>query len=300
MQTTAVFPLRARGIVVSSLVVLLLALAPESLCGQTPEKGDPVLPPLLDLGLNSDSASTATANRPHRIRLFCMMPGFLSDPVGLEDPSDALPGTGATPPAPADPDSGPDWLQVAMGTDNPYFDLRRPGSPGGLGYYRVNTQLQLVDTPSTGCALGFQAYTPAGLQYGGVDQGPTVVSPAFSVFHALDTGTAMQGFVGKNMNLSPGWTSGLHHRLEYGMALQQPLSKTERGDTGNVYVFVEALGQYRYQNLVTGPPAVWQVLPGMHWRMADNLWMSSGVLLPVGTTTRPDNLQWQFTCSLQF
>src|SRR5438270_658977 len=90
----------------------------------------------------SITGSEPVSNTP-RVRLFRMMPGIPSDPLGL-DSGDDLAGpkddsavaamnrsvfdTGET-----------NWLQIAIGQDNPWFDLRRPGDPGGVGYYRMNS-----------------------------------------------------------------------------------------------------------------------------------------------------------------
>ena len=43
-------------------------------------------------------------------------------------------------------------------------------------------------------SMSLQALTPAGQQTGGLANGPTVVSPAFFLFHDLGEGQAMQGF----------------------------------------------------------------------------------------------------------
>ena len=77
-------------------------------------------------------------------------------------------------------------MSVAAGNDNPYFDFRQRNDPGGIGYTRVSTQMQLFDTTRTACSVGLQAVTPAGLQCDGVadKMGTTVVSPAVSLFHA--------------------------------------------------------------------------------------------------------------------
>src|SRR5207237_911039 len=151
------------------------------------------------------------AARPDRIRLFRISPGFLSDPVGLSDPDEL----------PAADDSGPDWLQMSMGPDNPFFDLRRPGDPGGVGYYKVHTQVRLLESTHTGCAVALQAVTPAGREFDGLEDGPTVVSPSVALFHAMDDGTAIQGFVGKHVNLNSNWTGQqLHQSVQYGMAVQ--------------------------------------------------------------------------------
>jgi hypothetical protein len=221
--------------------------------------------------------------------------------VGL-DADDSLPGDipqPATPPAGADDGLG--WLQLAMGNDNPYFDFRQPGDPGGLGFYRVNTQIQLFESRFTSCTLGLQAVTPAGLQFAGVQDGPTVFSPAFALFHTLDNGFAMQGFVGKHLQVSStGYVPvPVQRSLHYGMAVQRPLVATGPDGSSNFYVFVEALGQYHTTPNPTLPPATWEVLPGMHWQVSDSMWISSGLLMPVGPSHLPTS-RWQFTCSFQF
>jgi hypothetical protein len=230
--------------------------------------------------------------RPDWIRLFGLQPAFLSDPLGLD--YDEPPGQ------PPEPDTGPEWLQLSMGNDNPFFDLRRRGDPGGIGYYRVVTQAKLVDTYSTIFAVGMQAVTPAGRDTGGLQNGPTVVSPGFSLFHAFTSGTAVQGYLGKNFHLGDTDTYRLPRSARYAVAVQQPLGD-ELSGLNNVFFFVEALGSYRYDASAAspGPAARWDVLPGVHWKLADNWWLSGGVGMPV----QNDGLEhhfWQFTCTLQF
>ena len=41
---------------------------------------------------------------------------------------------------------------------------RRPGDPGGIGFYKWYSQLQVLDTGKSGVTLGFQAVMPAGLE----------------------------------------------------------------------------------------------------------------------------------------
>jgi hypothetical protein len=236
----------------------------------------------------------ATPARPsaNRIQLFRIVPAFLTDPVGIEpdDPRDAT------------PDSGPNWLQLSVGNYNPFFDFRRPGDPGDAGYYKLHSQLQVFDNGATSLSLALQAVTPAGLDQDGVQDGPTVVSPAVCLFHTLDDGTGIQGFVGKNMNLNRSSFSGpLHRSVQYGVAVQKPVLDTGADNIGCFYLFVEALGRYRYDATATGPPAVWEMVPGVHWRMTENVWLTGGVLMPVGAPlpSREAHL-WQLTCSFQF
>jgi hypothetical protein len=244
--------------------------------------------------------SSAARVRANRVQLFRITPGFLTDPVGLD----------ADDPAAAPPSDGADWLQVSLGNDNPFFDFRRPGDPGGVGYYKVHTQLQLFGTRWTNCAVNLQAVTPAGLDQDGVADGLTVLSPSLSVYHELADGTAFQGFIGRHLNVNSralpwqaqGFGSGpVHRQMQYGFAVQRPVWDTGPDQGGSVYLFLEALGRYRYDANSTGPPAVWEMVPGVHWRVTDSLWLTGGVLMPVNAApTARDPRLWQFTCSIQF
>jgi hypothetical protein len=278
---------------IAPALTFLLLLSPAAPALQAEEIIDwtrePIWPSELDLGSNSAANAVITHN--NHIQLFGITPGFLSDPVGLADPKDG-------PSTVEDP--GPDWLQVTAGNDNPFFDLRSPGDPGGVGFYKVHTQMQLFDSPNTGCAVALQAVTPAGRESDGVDDGPTVVSPAVSLFHTLDDGTAIQGFVGKNMKVNSHWSGQLNQSVRYGMAVQRPLLPAGPNGDANFYVFMEALGHYRY-DAAANPGAInnLDVLPGVHYRLAPNWWMSGGYIVPV-TTARPETNHWQITCSFQF
>ncbi len=259
----------------------------------------PILPPDLNATIFSPPPPVAPADRPGRVRLLGFQPGFLSDPIGL----DLEDRTSSEPKAP-DPEG--DWITISHGNDNPYFDYRQRGDPGGPGYYRVNTQVQLFDSKTTAVAVGLQALTPAGLQYDGLPDylGSTVVTPAVSLFHALEDGTALQGFVGKNVlvNTGPLATSSVQQNLRYGMAVQRPIPDTGIDAFKNFYLAVGALGQYRLDHTDTGRPIpALEVLPAFHWKLADNWWVSGTYILPVGAVnTRNDTGQWRLTCSFQF
>ncbi|MFO0841839.1 MAG: hypothetical protein U0797_05485 [Gemmataceae bacterium] len=231
---------------------------------------------------------------PQRIRLFRFQPGFLSDVPWLD--TDTRPGESA-PAEPAGPDL--DWVNVSAGNDNPYFDLRKPGDPGGLGFARVNTQVQLWETERTAFALGVQAVTPLGLQSVGLGDhdGPTVLSPALSLFHVLDEGLALQAFVGKNLPVMNAATRPVRREVQYGLALQQALSTEGSDPLSCLFVSVGALGQ--------GDPSgrrinSLEVLPGLHWQPAQTWWMSAGYALPVGPARGDPPGQWQLTCSWQY
>jgi hypothetical protein len=256
-----------------------------------------------------DSSSPSPfVSRTPRVRLLRVAPGFLSDPIDLRDDDLGLPGVPSMPgsnqpPAPAQPANGPEWIQFGAGYDNPFVDLRLPGDPGGVGYYRVNTQVQLFDSPTTACTFGVQAVTPAGIQFGGLPTGPTVFCPAFSVFHSLGQGTALQGFVAKNVPIS-GTAEGpsfLQRNVQYGMAVQRPIATDGPEGLRNVFLSVGALGQFSAAGGNFNALPTYDVLPGLQWHVNDNWWVSSGVLFPVGpTTTRTAPSQWQLTCSFQF
>jgi hypothetical protein len=246
-----------------------------------------------DLSLDG-SAAGATAPKGHRIQLFRIQPGFLTDPLGVMPDDTPQPETGTLPET-----AGPDWINVTAGTDNPYFDFRLPGDPGGVGYYKLWTQVQLFESLRTGCALGLQAVTPAGLESDGLANGPTVVSPAVSVYHALEDGTAFQGFIGKNLRANPGWSSQLHHSINYGMAVQRPVLPAGPDGGSNLYLFLGALGRYRYDGDNSASLTTWDLLPGMHLRLNENWWVTSGLILPVGPV-RTENRLWQITCSFRF
>jgi hypothetical protein len=310
MQNSRIYPWAA-------FLCLLVPASEPMIHAQTFEVNPPqsrkdvLLPP--ELGFVSPSVGNfgegSLGNRTPRLRLFRMPTGFLSDPVGFDsdnDPSLSDAGAGNSP----FKDSGDRLLnrvQFNVGNDNPFFDFRRPGDPGGVGYYRLHSQIQLVGTESTGLSFGCQAVSPAGIENDGVADGPTFFSPNVAWFQDLGEGTALHGFVGTHMRAAGRLPEGLINRgfqyggLRYGMAFQQPLVCPKSDPTRGLYFFVEALGRYRMENDYTArqPESPWELLPGMHWRVNESWWFSGGVVLPNGTP-RPDFNYWQITCSVQF
>ncbi len=126
-----------------------------------------------------------------------------------------------------------------------------------------------------------------------------MVSPTISVFHALDQGTALQGFVAKNVPISDAGSRPLQRNLQCGMALQRPLFADGPPGFRSLFLSVGALGQVHpdRDDLRLIPSC--DMLPGLHWHVNDSWWVSSGVLVPVGPThTAPS--QWQLTCSFRF
>jgi hypothetical protein len=294
MRTT-VLP-TARGRAALGVLLLLLAVGAPLRAQSFDWKPDGLPDRNFDLG---PTGSPPPALNPQRIRLFRFCPGFLCDPIGLQD-DDPAPGTPDNPGP--EPDNGPNWLQMAVGNDLPFFDFRRPGDPGGLGYNRLVTQVAVLDSRTTACSIGLQAVTPAGLQFNGVQDGPTVVSPALGIFHAFNEDTALQGFIGKNVTLSNAAAAPtpVHRNIQYGMAVQRSLLDTGPDAFGSLYFFVGALGRYRVDHDSPSQPPNLELLPGLHWRLSDTWWMSGGVMLPVISPRTDNALPWQLTCSFQF
>jgi len=235
--------------------------------------------------------------RPGRFRLFQIQPGFPSVPVGLEDDltppePEALSVAGGTS---GGTDDSP--LQAWLGLGNPYFDFRRPGDINTVGFYRLHAQYQLLDTPTTGLSFGLEGVTPAGLEDNGVEHGSTACGPALGWFQELGGGTAVQGFLGQQLRLNSRWKGNLDRGLRTGLAVQQPLVESPDGQA--LFIFVEALSRYRYTDNPGQRPLACELVPGVHWRLSDDWWLSSGVIVPFhGQGGRPG--LWQITCSWRF
>jgi hypothetical protein len=245
----------------------------------------------------SSDLNASSSNRDSRVRLFRMNTGYLVAPVGIEDPDPSVPEQSALPTPESD---GPGRMQVTAGNDNPYFDFRRPGDLGGVGYFKLHGQFQFLDTSRSSCTLGLQAAAPAGLEYDGVQDGPTQLAPNLGWYYDLGEGAALHGFVGKSVRAAGGWSDNLGRNVEFGVAIHRPMPMPDGSDTRNLFLFIQALGRHRPEFLSeTRRSALWEVLPGVHWRMSDNWWMSSGVIVPVGNA-RSDLGLWQVTCSWQF
>jgi hypothetical protein len=295
LPTLPLRPLRTL-VVLAASCLLASAASAQTLSGSVNDLWpEPVLPRNLGGLFTAGNDSAAAVCRSPRIRMFRMPTAFLSDPLGLDD-NDPLP-PDAPPPS---KDEGP--VGVALGNDNPFFDFQMPGDPGGVGYYRLHTQVQLVGSSRTGLCLGMQALTPAGLEADGLADGPTFVSPHLAWFQEVGNGAAIQAFVGKSMRAS--WHPGEQpavRGLRYGLAFQSPLLPSENAQTQKVHLFVEALGMYRL-NADLGPASAvnWELVPGVHWRMNDSWWLSGGVLVPLGETPAQREGRFQITCSWQF
>jgi hypothetical protein len=226
------------------------------------------------VALDPAPANTPAAPGAPRVRLFHMPSGFLYEPLGLDAGDDNLPAD--TPGLSLQgSDTGP--VQVTMGLDNPFFDYRWRNDPGGIGYYKVHSQLQLLGESKTCLSLGLQAVTPAGLETGGIADGPTVFSPTLAWFQELGGGTALQGFVSKNIRARSGWSDDLENGLHYGMAVQCPIPGLCPCPQYGMHFFIEAIGRYRYEGEnAPGKPMSWEIIPGIHWRVGEKWWLSVG------------------------
>jgi hypothetical protein len=258
--------------------LLIVLAAPRQSPGQIPTQTTNDIwqaPPLKsDLASSLASGTMApempTVGRSPRILMFGMLPGFLSDPIGMsssdDDNSDSLSG-------PGDPaGSGMNRMLLSIGNHNPYFDLRRPGDPGGVGYTRLHSQMQLLDLPGTSVSFGIQGWTPAGAESGGVSNGPTTIAPGLGIFQELGNGAALHGYVGQNFRDG----TSKDGPLRCGVALHCPIIPWADPDDLGVYVFVQAMGRYDYINDRPWRAVNWEVLPGIHWRLSDNFWLSVG------------------------
>jgi hypothetical protein len=207
-----------------------------------------------------DPSTTSLANRA-RIPLYRMMPGFLGDPANFARSDDTGEGQAS--------DNG---ILVNLGDDNLYFDPRRPGAPGGTGYYRLFSQMQVLDTGSTSVCLGLKAWMPTGAEFGGVD-GHSYFAPGVGVFQDLGNGSGLHGFVGQN------WCAAVRNQtrqaaMECGMAVHCPVPGLVEPTCNGVYMYVQALGRYGYQNSTDGKEMELELVPGVHWRVSDSFWMS--------------------------
>src|SRR5260370_33811928 len=96
-------------------------------------------------------------SRTPKLQMFRMPSGFLGTPLGLVSDDDPI-----LDESPARADDGS--VQLAYGQHVPYLDMHRRGDPGGLGYYRIHSQMQVFDLGPTNVSLNLQALTPMGLQ----------------------------------------------------------------------------------------------------------------------------------------
>jgi hypothetical protein len=281
--------------------LLLLAICRDSAAqgrplGPSEFLPEPVLPRDFSIHLERESSEFDALMRPAPLHLFSMPTAIPQNPLGLDTDDDLIDPNAmeATPPE----DSR---IQVSVGMHNPFFDFRRRGDPGGVGYYKLYSQALLWDSQKTAFSVGLEAMTPAGLDADGVATGPTHICPNFAWLYDLGGGTALHGFVGQNLRAGAHWDDQLVRSLKYGVALQGPPLGSRCDGNRGVHLFVEALGRYRYEDLATPqrPSHNWEILPGVEWRLNQNWWLSGGFLFPMNDATT-DNHRVQINCTLRF
>ena len=263
----------------TSLVVLgILA------CAAMARGADPDARPLVPLSLIAAPPDPLNSSAGPRVRPFRLQPGFLTETPWL------------SPDEPVDPN--PDGVTVSYGNDNPYFDFRRRGDPGGVGYSRLASQLSLFDSDGTSCMLCLGAVSPSGQEYDGLpdSKGPTVVMPALSFHQALDEGMGLQVSVGGSLTVLTPTPKAAHRDLQYGVSLYRSLGTDPANPLSNVYVSVEAMGQGRDPRT----SHAWDVLPGLTWKPVPNWTVSGAVAMPMAARLEQAVQQWQITCALQF
>lgn len=207
-----------------------------------------------------------TATWQPRARLFRFAASILQAPLGLAEDDDALlfePTLSTVIPTSI---GGADRLNVVAGTDNPYFDFRLPDDPGGIGYYRLETQYVILDKGPSSLSLGLRATTPIGLENGGVANGPTTLHVSAGFFQELSGSLAVHGFLGQELPAEPGWARSLNRGMEYGLALQVPIPGLVPAPDRDVSVLLEALGG-AHRVPEAQEQTMWGLLPGYHGKL---------------------------------
>jgi hypothetical protein len=240
----------------------------------------------------------STTARSSRFRLPGMSTGFLTAPTGLDldDDGSAVPLAGSFGPWSNDP-SG-DWLQVALGRDNGLSDLTWPGRVGGRGFYRLDSQVRVADTGTTGLALGFEAITPAGPEDDGILRGPTILRPALALSHEFETGTVVHTFIGSDVRTDPGWVRRVGRGPRCGLAVEQPISDDTPGTEPDLFLSLAFLGK---SVLAEGGESeiAWKLVPTLRYQLSENMWFSGGYIFPVNSE-RSDARSWMMMCSWRF
>jgi hypothetical protein len=252
---------------------------------------------VLPLVRAQDRAAVSSRPLGPRPLLFRVTPAFLVPMPWLETEDPTL--GGRVVPEPLEPDPG--GVQLLFGNDNPAFGFRRPHDPGGVGYTRLFSQVQLFEDERTACTLVLQAFTPSGLEFDGLPEhrGATVVTPALSVYHALtDDGIGLQLCLNRNVGLSNPLRQPLAEEWQCGLGVHCPLANGEGDVLRCWFVSLEAQGIYRGERLLRNPTTL-DVLPGLHWIPAENWRISGALAVPVDRTDAPFR-SWQITASLQF
>jgi hypothetical protein len=252
---------------------------------------------VLPLARAQDRSIPSSRSQGPRPLLFRVTPAFLVPMPWLETDDPTLGGRVV----PEPPEADPGGVNLLFGNDNPAFGFRRPQDPGGVGYTRLFSQVQLFEDERTACTLVLQAFTPSGIEYDGLPEhrGATVVSPALSLYHALtDDGIGLQFCFNRNVGVANPTRQPLAEQWQYGLGVHCPLANGQGDVLRCWFISLEAQGVYRGERLL-GTTTTWDVLPGLHWIPADNWRISGALSVPVDRTEAPFR-SWQITASLQF
>ena len=284
------------------LAVVFLVNSCPSAAAQTAIPGledlpsDPVLPRDFSFRCDRHGCEALSGARSPGVRLFSMPSAIPLSPLGLDSNEDC-PDCSAAETEPADERR----MQLGMAMDNPFYDFRRRGDPGGAGYYQLYSQVLLWDTSTTALSLGLQAFAPAGLEADGVSNGATHFRPNFAWLHDLGGGVVLQGFIGQSLRAASHWDNELGRSLRYGVALQSPCLGQSWDPNRGVHLFVEALGQYRYDGVTALRPARnWELLPGIQWRLNQNWSLFGGWRFPLADPGTENSHRVQINCIWQF
>ena len=286
------------------IVLVTCLLLPSLAVGQTfADWYRPTLLDSLDLG-KLQGAPDPAATSPHRFGLFRMPSGFLTGP----DNPGGIPQAAGTagPEADSHPESPEsNRMQMFAGPDNPYLDFFLPGDPGGIGYYRLQSQLQLFDTGSSSFTFNVEAVTPTLHPTLGYIPGPTVCSPAVAWFREWDSGVTVQMYAESDLRADPAWTVNVMPSVQYGLAVTRPVPLLKVSEEHAVHCFLEALGSSPLNSVAAldqygmTRQLGWQLLPGIHWRRGEDCWLSGGVLLPLSSNWTGSSML-QISCSWQY
>jgi hypothetical protein len=241
-------------------------------------------PPRVPFKLSStdekDGNPISTPARAPRLQLLGIQAGFLASPLGLDSDDDI--------PQDVINDSGHvsddlDFLQLSVGSYNPYLDMHLPGDPGAPGYFKVYSQLQLLDSGSTSLCIGLNTLAPAGLQAGGVANGPTYFVPALACFQDIGFGSALHGYVGQNIQANSRWSDRLNSSFQYGLAVHCPVPYVNPSSEQGLFLYFEALGRCRLDAATAAAngsnsarTSMWEFVPGVQLRVNSSCWMSVG------------------------
>ena len=221
---------------------------------------------------------STTPGRTPRLQLFRMPTGFLANPLDLVSDDDrAFDNDPAFAKSANDDDLS--FLLVSVGQHAPNLDMFRHGDPGGLGYYRLHSQVQIFDFGTSSLCIGLQAYTPTGLAYGGsFNNGPTIVTPALAGFQELGDEIGIHAFISQPVAANSHWRDNLQTGLRCGLAVQRPVPGVLCNQDQGLFLFVQGLAQCQTGGFhEVGRASNWEIIPGVQWRVNTGCWLSVGV-----------------------